>query len=144
MVLVNSCLSSLPIYTMGFYRLNEESHKKMDNIRAKFFWRGATDKFKYHMVSWGALCRPKNYGGLGILNTRVMNDCLMAKWVWRIKSTNSYLWFNILKAKYFPSGVFREARTLGGSQFWKSVMKVNKLFNLGVRYRVGNGKETSF
>ena len=28
MILVNSSLSSLPIYTMGFYRLKEETHKK--------------------------------------------------------------------------------------------------------------------
>ena len=67
----------------------------------------------------------------------------MAKWIWRIKSANKDLWFNILKAKYFPTGVFREARTLGGSQFWKSVMKVKHLFNLGVRYKVGNGQVIS-
>ena len=66
------------------------------------------------------------------------------KWIWRISSANRELWFNILKAKYFPSGVFREARTLGGSQFWKSVMKVKHLFNLGIRYKVGNGQDISF
>lgn len=37
LILVNSCLSSLPIYTMGFYRLSEKIHKKMDSIRARFF-----------------------------------------------------------------------------------------------------------
>lgn len=69
------------------------------------------------MVNWGAICRQKKYGGLGIINTRIMNDCLMVKWIWRINLANKDLWFKILKAKYFPTGVFKDARTLEGSQF---------------------------
>lgn len=41
LILVNSCLSSIPTYTMGFYRLNVEAHRGMDTIRSRFFWRGA-------------------------------------------------------------------------------------------------------
>lgn len=37
LVLSNSSLSSLPIYTMGFYRFNEGVHQKMDSIRSIFF-----------------------------------------------------------------------------------------------------------
>ena len=37
LVLVNSSLSSIPTYTMGFYNLSEETHKTMDSIRARFF-----------------------------------------------------------------------------------------------------------
>lgn len=36
LVLVNSGLSSQPIYTMGFYSLNGDTHKKMDTIRSRF------------------------------------------------------------------------------------------------------------
>jgi hypothetical protein len=58
-VLSNDCLANLPIYTMGFYLLPKGTHKKMDTIRSRFFWRGAGDDFKYHMVKWYAICRPK-------------------------------------------------------------------------------------
>ena len=37
LILVNSSLSSLPVYTMGIYRFSEEVHKKMDTIRFRFF-----------------------------------------------------------------------------------------------------------
>jgi hypothetical protein len=50
LILSNRCLTRLPIYTMGFYLLPGECHKKMNTIRSSFFWRGAEDKFKYHMV----------------------------------------------------------------------------------------------
>jgi hypothetical protein len=63
LILSNSYLASLPIYTMGFYLLPKGSHKKMDSIRSRFFWRGARDDFKYHMVKWSAVCRPKQFGG---------------------------------------------------------------------------------
>lgn len=45
LILSNSSLSSLPIYIMGMYRLQEGIHQEMDSIRGKFFWQGAGDKY---------------------------------------------------------------------------------------------------
>jgi len=38
LVLTNSCLSSIPMYCMSFYWLQEGVHKKMGGIRANFLW----------------------------------------------------------------------------------------------------------
>lgn len=84
LILDNTCLSSLPMYVMGFYHLYGCTHDKMDSIRGDFFWQGAGGNFKYHMVKWDAISRPKEFGGLGIINTRIMNDCLLTKWIWKI------------------------------------------------------------
>ena len=35
-ILTNSCLSSFPLYCMGFYGLQDGVHKKMDGVRSKF------------------------------------------------------------------------------------------------------------
>jgi hypothetical protein len=85
---------------MGFYLLKDGLHKKMDGIRAKFLWQGAEDKFRYHMAKFDMVCRPKDEGGLGIINTKIMNDCLLVKWIWKIYQQPDELWFKILKAKY--------------------------------------------
>jgi hypothetical protein len=66
---------------MGFYLLPLGIHSMMDSVRAKFFWRRAGGEFKYHMIKWPALCRPKEFGGLGILNSQIFNECLMTKWI---------------------------------------------------------------
>jgi hypothetical protein len=66
LILSNSYLASLPVFTMGFYLLPKSTHMKMDIIRSRFFWRGAGEKFKYRMVKWSAVCRPKQFGGLEI------------------------------------------------------------------------------
>jgi hypothetical protein len=79
LTLTNSCLSSLPIYVMGFYLLPPGTHRKMDNLRSNFYWKGASEDLKYHMVKWSAICRPKEFGGLGIINTQILNECLMTK-----------------------------------------------------------------
>lgn len=34
---INSCLSSAPMYAMGFYHLPEKFHKIMDSIRSRFY-----------------------------------------------------------------------------------------------------------
>jgi hypothetical protein len=33
------------------------------------------------MVDWVIVCRPKGFGGLGILNTKSMNIVLKLKWI---------------------------------------------------------------
>jgi hypothetical protein len=79
LILTNNCLSSLPTYTMGFYLVPLGIHRKMDHVRAKFFWRGAGGEFKCHMMRWSAVCHPKMFGGRGIINTHIFNECLMVK-----------------------------------------------------------------
>lgn len=37
---INSCLSSAPMYAMGFYYLPEKFHKRMDSIRSRFYGQG--------------------------------------------------------------------------------------------------------
>jgi hypothetical protein len=37
LILTNSCLSSLPTYMMGFYLLPQDTHRKMDHVRSRFF-----------------------------------------------------------------------------------------------------------
>ncbi|WVZ54242.1 hypothetical protein U9M48_005067 [Paspalum notatum var. saurae] len=45
-VLINSSLTSIPMYMMGFYLLHEGTHQQMDSIRGRFFWQGVGKKKK--------------------------------------------------------------------------------------------------
>ena len=40
-ILIDSCLSNVPTYVMGFYKVPEGTHHKMDMQRAKFYWEGS-------------------------------------------------------------------------------------------------------
>ena len=129
---------------MGFYWLQDGVHKKLDSVRSNFLWQGAEDKFRYHMAKWEMISRPKDQGGVGIINTRIMNDCLLVKWIWKIFSEPDDLWFKIIKAKYLGDGSFFDSKTKGSSQFWKGLHKVKHLFKWGAIFRVRNGNFCRF
>lgn len=97
--LTNAYLSSLPMFLMGFYHLPNDTHDGYDKHRSDFYSKTVDNKKKYRSVKWKIMCRPKSLGGgLGIMNTAIMNKCLIIKWCWKILTTGpDTLWFQILK-----------------------------------------------
>jgi hypothetical protein len=65
--LINACLSSLPMFIMGFYLLSAGIHGGFDKHRGAFYWNASDKKRKYRMIKWKIICRPKNLGGWGFL-----------------------------------------------------------------------------
>lgn len=84
-ILINSCLSAIPSYTMGFYLLPKGIHLKMYKIMSRFYWAGVGRKRKYHMMRWEHLCSPKEFGRLGFTETRSFNIVLLGKWIWKLR-----------------------------------------------------------
>jgi hypothetical protein len=79
LILTDACLSSLPLHTMGLFMLADGTHAGFDKHRNRFFWEGQGNKRKYHLVAWQEICKPKDQGGLGVMNTKLMNQALMLK-----------------------------------------------------------------
>nr|XP_051212000.1 uncharacterized protein LOC127329534 [Lolium perenne] len=143
--LTNSCLSSLPLFAMGLYLLHDTTHAVMDKHRSRFFWEGAGPKRKYHMVDWATVCKPRAFGGLGILNTKFMNIALMLKWIWKIYQNDEGLWADLLRAKYLGDhDLFSPAVPTKGSQFWNAIQKIKWYFKLGAKHQVRSGRRTYF
>jgi hypothetical protein len=99
-VLIDSCLSSLPMYIMGLYLLPEGVHGTFFKELSRFFWQDMNGRQKYHMVKWVDICAPKEHGGIGILATHHFNKALMLKWVWHILRDERSVWLRLIKAKY--------------------------------------------
>jgi hypothetical protein len=91
---------------MGVYLLQEEIHQKMDSARSNFFWHGPNLKKKYHMASWELLASPKRAGGLGFTNTRVMNKCLLAKWIFKVENDEDNMCCHLLRKNTWETGGF--------------------------------------
>jgi len=125
LILTNASLSNMPTYVMGMFLLPETTHQQMDEVRSKFLWRGHETKFKYHMVRWENVCFPKVYGGMGVINTRKMNEALLTKWIWRIlENREDDLYCKLLRNKYMATKPFALSTAKGGSQFWKGIQKI--------------------
>jgi hypothetical protein len=133
--LTNSCLSSLPLFAMGLYLLHDATHGVMNRHRSRFFWEGVGTKRKYHMVDWATVCKPKAFGGLGILNTKSMNIALMIKWIWKIYQNSEGLWVDLIRAKYLgDNDLFSPEVPTKGSQFWNAIQKIKWYFKMGARH----------
>lgn len=85
------------------------------------------------MVKWAAVCRPKRQGGLGIINTRLMNVALLSKWIWKLSKNETGLWAELLKAKYFLNGTFFES-SAPGSPFWNGIQKIKPAFAMEAKF----------
>ena len=116
-VLLNSCLTSIPKYLMGMYWLHEGTQQCLDTARARFFWQGVGKKKKYHMIKWDALDKPKEFGGLGFIDTRAMNIALLSRWIFRIECGEDSACINLLWKKYLGDNSFFQKRHKNNLQF---------------------------
>jgi len=102
LVLLNSVLSSLPMFMMSFFQIPKGVVKNLDHFRSRFFWQGSSYKHKYRLAKCDILCRPKDQGGLGILDLQLQNKCLLSKWIINLLNTEG-IWQNSLRNKYLGS-----------------------------------------
>jgi hypothetical protein len=112
-ILIESYLSSLPNYIMGFYMLPGQVHQKMSSARARFYWDSG-EKKKYHMVKWDVLARPKEFGGLGFTDTRLINQCLLSRWIVKLERGDSDICTTLLRRKYLKDRCFSVFYPQGG------------------------------
>jgi hypothetical protein len=97
------------------------------------------------MVDWATVCKPKELGGLGAMNTRFMNTALMGKWIWKLYQGAEGLWAYLIRAKYLCGrDLYAVEVPTHGSQFWNAIKKVKWHFKLGAKHSVRDGKRTYF
>ena len=107
-------------------------------------WQGGKVTKKYHLAGWNLFNLPKDQGGLGVLDLNCMNTSLLAKWIWRLESSEG-LWQQIVRSKYIKGNPLI---TFGEKQedfhFSKGMMSIKDLFYKYCRKIIANGEHTSF
>jgi hypothetical protein len=68
LILINSVLSSIPMFMLSFFRIPKGVLEKLDYYRSIFFWQCDEHKKKYRLAKWSILCKPKSVGGMGIID----------------------------------------------------------------------------
>jgi hypothetical protein len=61
---------------------------KLEYYKSRFFWQADDHKKKYRLAKWCIICRPKEQGGLGILDTENQNKYLLSKWLYKLINEN--------------------------------------------------------
>jgi hypothetical protein len=117
LVLINSVLSSLPMFMMSFFRIPKGVLEKLDYYRSRFFWQCDEHKKKYRLAKWSILHKTKSVGGMGIINLDTQNKCLLSKWIVKLLNEDG-TWQQVLKKKYLKGRTLSQvAKKEGGLSF---------------------------
>lgn len=81
--LLNSSLSTIPTYFLILFAPKKWVLKRINKIRRGFLWKGSEDASGGHcLVRWKKIQRPKDLGGLGVLNLEFFSRALCLRWIW--------------------------------------------------------------
>ncbi|WVZ62463.1 hypothetical protein U9M48_012212 [Paspalum notatum var. saurae] len=144
LVLINSVLSSLPLFMLSFFEVPRKVLKKLEYLRLRFYWQNDEHKKKYRLLKWVTLCQPKDMGGLGIQNLDIQNKCLLSKWLFKLLNEDG-LWQNLLRNKYLRNKTLSQVtKKAGDSHFWMGLMGIKDQFlDLGT-FKLNSGTQIRF
>jgi hypothetical protein len=98
--------------------------KAVDKLRRSFLWNN--DELATGgrcLVRWGTICRPLEFGGLGISNLQFHAMALCVRWLWNTWTETGKAWTDL------PIETDKHAR---------------ELFNKAVDFRLGDGQRLNF
>ncbi|KAL4589632.1 hypothetical protein LXL04_002540 [Taraxacum kok-saghyz] len=151
-VLIRSVLGGLGIYFLSLYVMPVQIAKRLESIRARFFWGGSAEDKKMAWIKWDQVLAKLEQGGLGIGSMVSFNLALILKWTWRFFHCQESIWMRLIKVIYGANGSFFEGkRAAVGMSPWSRVLAASrKLHVAGVvledtlKREVGNGQKTRF
>jgi hypothetical protein len=124
LLLVKHVLSAMHIYQLLVIDLPIWLIKAIDKIRRGFLWNNdeLTSGGKC-LVNWAAICRPLEFGGLGITDLQRKAMALRVRWLWHSWTVTDKAWTGM------PLGIDERARSL---------------FNAAVLFKLGDGQKIDF
>jgi hypothetical protein len=91
LVLLNAVLSALSVYWISVHAMPVWVRKEIDRIRRAWLWRGEETCHGGHCkVAWSRICRPRELGGLGIIDLDRFGTVLRLNWLcWSVRHWTS-------------------------------------------------------
>ena len=94
--LTQATLSAIPVHLSIAVCLSPWAVDRIDKIRQSFIWTGsATVSAGMCRVAWEVVCRPKELGGLGIIDLRRFGLALRLRWEWVRKVDPNRTWIDL-------------------------------------------------
>ena len=147
LTLIQSTLSSLPIYCLSLFRLSVSICSRLEKIQREFMWSGGSLVKKTHLVNWKTVCTEKKKGGLGLRRFSILNKALLCKWCWRFANERDSLWRKVIRCKFGEDyGGWRSGDINGGFGvgLWKEIRKEWPQLIQNTYLALGNGSRISF
>jgi hypothetical protein len=129
--LVDSMLISFAVYAMCSIRIPPKILAHLDKLRHLGLWRRKTDQGETSnsLAAWMMVCKPKQKGGLGVLDTKILNTALLLKFLDKFYNHHDVPWVEFIWSTYSTSSV-PHAAGLCRSFWWRELIPLCR-FNAG-------------
>jgi hypothetical protein len=80
-IYINAKLTATPIYHMLLLDLPPWFFNVCNKLLRGFFWSAMLEARKGHcVIAWDKVCQPKDIGGLGVKNLKLLNHAFDMRW----------------------------------------------------------------
>jgi hypothetical protein len=142
--MVNSAITPIVTYTLCTIKVPKGFIENIDRARKQCLWRRNDDTMRGgNLVAWPAVMRPKDMGGLSVINLRLQNDALLLKQLHKFYNKADVPWVKLIWNKYYVGEVPHECREIG-SFWWRDIMHLNTIYRGVARCTLGDGSTVSF
>ncbi|XP_074293421.1 uncharacterized protein LOC141620453 [Silene latifolia] len=104
----------------------------MDRIQAlcrNFLWEGNDTYSKAPLVAWKTICKNKDHGGLGLIDSRVWNIAAVGKLVWWIVSKKDHMCIKWIDKIYMKGKELHDYNPSNSSSWaWRKICEVKNIF----------------
>lgn len=147
MELVQTVLSTIPIYHMTCFLLPQWVIHRIDKVRRSFLWGKSSNRGRsISLCNWEQATTPKEWGGLGLADLHKRNMALLLRWWWKGYKEPDGLWgLTVLTIRW--QGHFQPGPILWskrGSFFWGQLLSLKHLFDWSISWSVGDGTSISY
>ena len=134
--MVNSVITSLVIYAMCSIKLPPKILEHLDKLRRYCLWAKNTEDGHKAMslAVWGLVCRPKEKGGLGIIDLQTQNQALLIKQLHKFYNRRDVPWVNLIWSTYYE-GLVPHATEQCGSFWWCDILQLTPSYRGSRRWR---------
>ncbi|XP_073362281.1 uncharacterized protein [Aegilops tauschii subsp. strangulata] len=117
--------------------------KQLDRIFRQCLWRGNSDAPKQSLAAWELVCRPRDKGGLGIINLNIQNKGLLIKHLHKFYNKVDVPWVTLIWNSYYDHGV-PQATAHAGSFWWRGVLKLHEAYTAIASAHINMGDSALF
>nr|GEV96344.1 hypothetical protein [Tanacetum cinerariifolium] len=142
--LIESVLSSMHVYWASVFFLPKNVIYEINKILKGFLWcQGELTRGKAK-VFWKSICKPKEYGGLGIKQLLELNEVLLTKQLWKVMSKEKTLWVKwITTARLKGKSIWMANAGSSSSAGWKDLLKLRDKVRDHVLWKIVDGTKVS-
>nr|GEW24427.1 hypothetical protein [Tanacetum cinerariifolium] len=120
--LLNSVLTSIPLYHMSIFKVPIGVLNHLESIRRNFFYGVDGSDRKLAWIGWNMVLTSKKNSGLSVSSFFAHNRAFFFKWVWRFLTDGSSLWTRFIKAIFGNKGPLYTHKLIPRRSSWQDVI----------------------